>query len=70
MNSFTNITLISLSSCAIAVQVRARIIELLSINRPVLTRIPIDVGVRLRILCLLLIELVALLSEVVGKFLV
>jgi hypothetical protein len=70
MNSFTNITLISLSSCAITVQIRVRIIELLSINPSVLARIPIDIGVRFRILSLFLIELFTLLSEVVGESLI
>jgi hypothetical protein len=70
MNSFTNITLISLSSCAITVQIRVRIIELLSINPSVLARIPIDIGVRFRILSLFLIELFTLLSEVVSESLI
>jgi hypothetical protein len=70
MNSFTNITLISLSSCTITMQIRVRIIELLSINPSILARIPIDVGIRFRILSLFLFELFTLLSEVVSESLI
>jgi hypothetical protein len=70
MNSFTNITLISLSPCTITMQIRVRIIELLSINPSILAGIPIDVSVRFRILSLFLFELFTLLSEVVSEFLI